>query len=314
MAKQSGLGDNFYIAGFDLSGDISSIDKVSGGPAYLDVTPINKFANVRIPGLRDGSLSFTTFWESTSTVTTPGVPASGTPVVSTYNFSVLVTVTGGTGTQVAINGVNQGSFDGTYVLPALGSITLTYTVVPTWSWIKIGTEHDALNVIPTGDVVCSYLRGTAQGNVAACINAKQTNYDPTRDASGNLTMKVDLVGNSFGLEWGVQLTPGLRADVTGTNGPSLNNGAGTNFGMQAYLQLVELVGSNVDVAIQHSTDNTTFNTLLDFGSKTAIGAFRGSVSNTTTVNQYLRVSTTGTFTYAQFSVVACRNPIAGVVF
>lgn len=314
MAKQSGLGDNFYIGGYDLSGDIASVDKVSGGPALLDVTPVNKSAHARIAGLRDGSLSFTSFWESTVAVVTPGVPTSGTPVVSTYNFAVLVTVTGGTVTNVVINGASVGTGPGTYVLPALGSITLTYSAAPTWNWVRIGTAHDALNNIPNGDVICSYIRGAAVGNGAACINAKQTNYDPTRDNNGNLTLKVDLVSNKFGLEWGLQLTPGLRVDTAATNGASRDDGAATAFGMQAYLQLVELVGTNVDVAVQHSSDNATWATIIDFGSLTAIGAARGSVSNTTTVNRYLRAITTGTFTYAQFSVVTCRNPVAGIVF
>lgn len=316
MAKQSGLGDNFYIAGYDLSGDIASVDKVSGGPALLDVTPLNVSAHARTPGLRDGSLSFTSFWESTATVTTPGVPASGAPgTTSTYNFSVLVTVTGGTGTQVTINGVNQGAFDGTYVLPAFGNIQLTYTVAPTWSWVRIGKEHDALNSIPSGDVIASYLRGTAIGNPAFCINSKQTNYDPTRDNNGNLTLKVDLVGNKFGGEWGEQLTPGLRTDTTATVGAFRDDGAGSNFGAQAYLQLVELVGTNVDVSITHcATSGGTYTSLIDFGSLTAIGAVRASVSNATTVNEFLKVVTTGTFTYAQFAVVFIRNPIAGVVF
>ncbi len=58
MAKSSGLGDNCYIGGYDLSGDIMALSKVSGGPAILDVTPINKLAHVRIGGQRDGAIDF----------------------------------------------------------------------------------------------------------------------------------------------------------------------------------------------------------------------------------------------------------------
>ena len=30
MAKQSGLGDNFYIGGYNLSGDVGSLGSISG--------------------------------------------------------------------------------------------------------------------------------------------------------------------------------------------------------------------------------------------------------------------------------------------
>ena len=30
MAKSSGLGDNFYIGGYDLSGDVASLGQVQG--------------------------------------------------------------------------------------------------------------------------------------------------------------------------------------------------------------------------------------------------------------------------------------------
>src|SRR5215471_14582410 len=62
MAKGSGLGDRFYVDGYDLSGDVASLDQMSGGPAPLDTTALNQFANSRIGGLRDGTLSFTTFF------------------------------------------------------------------------------------------------------------------------------------------------------------------------------------------------------------------------------------------------------------
>lgn len=61
MAKQSGLGDNFYLHGYDVSGDIGSIS-VSGGPAALEVTGIDKSAYERIGGLRTGAMSWQAFF------------------------------------------------------------------------------------------------------------------------------------------------------------------------------------------------------------------------------------------------------------
>jgi hypothetical protein len=64
MAKQSGLGQQFHIAGFDLSGDVGSLDNVSTPRALHDVTGINKEAHERINGLADGQISFNAFFNT----------------------------------------------------------------------------------------------------------------------------------------------------------------------------------------------------------------------------------------------------------
>jgi hypothetical protein len=318
--KTSGLGDNFYIGGYDLSGDVASVDTLTGGPSTLEATPINKSAETRLFGLRDGAISFTTYFESSAGVTSPGVPTSTTPLVSAYNFPVFVTIVGGTMTNVTVNGSTVGTGAGTYTVPALGTITLTYSVAPTWTWCSLGTEHQALKTpISNADVIASYFRGTALGSPAACMNSKQTDYDPTRDATGGLTLKVDLVADAYGLEWGIQATAGLRTDTAATVGAAYDQGSAiptTAYGAQAYLQLTNLVGTSVDVQIQHSTTSGgTYTTLIDFGAQTTFPyAARAFVSNTTTVNEFLKITTVGTFSLATFSVVFVRNQIAGQVF
>jgi hypothetical protein len=310
MAKASGIGDNFYVGGYDLSGDVASVDMISTPLAPLDVTPINKSANARIFGLRDGDMQFTSFFEFAGTVSAPGVPASTTPLISTYNIPVLVTLTGGTLSNVTINGVTAGTAAGTYVLPAYGTITLTYGSAPTWTWKAEGAEHDVLSSLPRTDTIASYLRGTTLLNPTACINGKQVNYDPTRDASGNLTVKTEVQGNSYGLEWGKQLTAGLRTDTTATVGTFVDDSGaiGAAFGCQAYLQLVEFIGTSVDVKITHcATSGGSYTTLLDFGAQSAVGSFRQAAANGTTVNRYLEVTTTGTFSLATFAVGWMRN-------
>jgi hypothetical protein len=62
MSKQSGLGDNLYVAGYDVSGDISSLGAIGGGPAAMDVTGIDKSAFERIGGLRDGRLEWVSWF------------------------------------------------------------------------------------------------------------------------------------------------------------------------------------------------------------------------------------------------------------
>lgn len=61
MSKQSGLGDNLYVGGYDISGDIGSIGRISGRSAVIDQTGIDKSAPERTGGLRDGDIEFTSF-------------------------------------------------------------------------------------------------------------------------------------------------------------------------------------------------------------------------------------------------------------
>lgn len=63
MAKQSGLGDNFYLSGYDLSGDVTALDNISGPSAVLDgVTGIDKSAMERLLGERSGHMEISTWF------------------------------------------------------------------------------------------------------------------------------------------------------------------------------------------------------------------------------------------------------------
>ena len=62
MAKQSGMGDNLYVDGFDVSGDIGSLPRISGSLATQDITNITQSANARLGLLRDGGIDYGAFW------------------------------------------------------------------------------------------------------------------------------------------------------------------------------------------------------------------------------------------------------------
>lgn len=245
MAKTSGLGDNFYIAGYDLSGDVASLEQIGGGPAAGDVTAIKSSAHERIGLHRDGGMQFS----------------------SRFNTSA-------------------------------------------------GAEHPALSTLPRTDVVATYFRGTTLLNPAAGCIGKQIDYNGSRATNGDLTIKVQVQANGFGLEWGKQITAGLRTDTTATTGAAVDdNGAGTSFGGQAYIVVTAFSGTSVTVDIQSATTSggSYATTGLTSSAFTAIGAQRLSVANTTTINRFLKVVTTGTFTSATFAVLFVRNASA-VVF
>ena len=62
MAKKSGLGHRFYMAGFDISGDVGSISKAANPSGVLGVTGIDKSGHERVLGLVDGELSWAGFF------------------------------------------------------------------------------------------------------------------------------------------------------------------------------------------------------------------------------------------------------------
>lgn len=250
MTKSSGLGDNLYIAGYNASGDIQQLGNISGGPALLNVTGIDKSAYERIGGVRSGQFEMTTFFNS-------------------------VAVTGAT--------------------------------------------HEKLSALPRTDVIMTYCRGTTLGDPAASLVAKQVGYDPTRGDDGMLTFAVSAQSNGYGIEWGRQLTAGVRTDTAATLGTSIDTAASASFGGQAYLQVFSFTGTDATVKIQDSADNSTFADVTSFAFTqitTGPTSERIAIANTSTIRRYVRAVTvtTGGFSSLAFSVNLIKNEVAGVSF
>jgi len=73
-------------------------------------------------------------WDSGLGFATPAVPASTVPVTNTSPLTATVVISAGTLTNVSVNGVTAGTGDGTYTVPPGQTISITYTVAPTWTW------------------------------------------------------------------------------------------------------------------------------------------------------------------------------------
>lgn len=175
--------------------------------------------------------------------------------------------------------------------------------------------HVNLKTLPRTDRVITYCRGFGTGNAAASMVAKQIGYDGERDDKGAFTLKVEAMASGFGLDWGVQYTNGIRTDTTATNGSSVDFGAASSFGLSAYLHVLAFTGTSCTVKLQESSDNGAGDAFADitggsFGAQTAIGASRIQTSATLSVERYLRVVTTGTFSNCQFVVLVTRNVTA----
>lgn len=247
MGKQGGLGANFYVAGFDLSGDTNDIKNITGGPKLWDVTDVTQFAHARLGLQRNGDVAWTSFFD----------PAPG-------------------------------------------------------------QEHAWASSLPLTDQLCTaFMPPLLPGSPAAGCQSLLVGYETKRSASGELTVDFSVQSDGFGVEWGKALTGGKRTDSAATVGPFFDNGAAFTFGGQAYFQVFAFSGTSAVIDIQSATTSggSYATTGLTSSSITAAPfAQRVQVPNNTTINEFLKVVTTGTFTNLVFAVMVNVNPIAGVVF
>jgi len=179
---------------------------------------------------------------------------------------------------------------------------------------SVGRAHERLSALPTGLQIISYCRSTLLGAPGAGLIARQIDYPGTRAADGGFTFTISAqAANGVGLEWGRQGTAGPRTDTAATDGDSIDDGAATDFGLSAYLHVFALDGDDITIAIEESSDDGGSDAWAavvgaEFAEVTAGNVFeRIATAPDLTVERYLRVVSTGTFTSAEFAVLICRN-------
>lgn len=85
MAKQTGLGDRFAVGGYDLGGDIGSLQQIAGGPAALELTDITQSAPERLGGDRNGTIAFSSWFNKAAGRSHPVLSAlPRTDVIAMY--------------------------------------------------------------------------------------------------------------------------------------------------------------------------------------------------------------------------------------
>jgi hypothetical protein len=194
LAKASGLGDAFYLGGYNISGDTNSLGEIGGGCAVLDTTGIDKYAFERIGGVRDGRMEWVSHFNPTA-----------------------------------------------------------------------AKAHAVLSALPTTDRTLTYCRGTSLGSAAACLVAKQLNYDVTRAEDGRMTIAVRAESNGYGLQWGHQATAGTRTDTAATTGTGFSlggldylllTGASGVYASTPDAASLDIVG-DIDIRVKASLDDWT---------------------------------------------------------
>ena len=234
MAKQSGLGHNFFIDGYDLSGDVSAVDTWSTPVESVDVTSISKSAMERIQGRVDFDGSFTSY----------------------FNDSALA-------------------------------------------------QHAALSGGVTTDRNVSWTFGSTVGDVACGVVAKQIDYPMTRGTDGSLTATIPISGNGVIAEWGNLLSAGKITHSSATTVASKDDSASSSAGASAIIQSASLASGTATVKIQHSANDSSWSDLITF-TNVAYATYAGRVAErktvSGTVNRYLRIVTSGTFSNLVFVI------------
>lgn len=179
------------------------------------------------------------------------------------------------------------------------------------SFMNTTNAHLALSPRTRGDVLVSYWHRASLGMPVANIISQQITYDPKRGNKGELLIDVQTLANAYWLDWGLALTAGKRTDTAATNGTGVDFGDPTpatySYGLQAYLHVFAFTGTSAAIKIQESSDNGAGDAWTDvtggaFASVTAPTTEMLRTGRTQTVERYLRVVTSGTFTSLQFAV------------
>lgn len=128
---------------FNRTSDVLDANQLN--PVDANITRIDADVGIVIGGYLvygagtslTGAASLTTLREQNTSrgpQTPPSVPGSTTSIRNPFFRDSLVTVIGGTVTAITVNGVATGLTVGQIFVPACASISLTYTVAPTWNW------------------------------------------------------------------------------------------------------------------------------------------------------------------------------------
>jgi hypothetical protein len=133
----------------------------------------------------------------------------------------------------------------------------------------------------------------------------QTSYDIAGTVADAVTVSAGADANG-GLRNGGSVVHALGARTGNFNGTSIDESGSTAFGGVAHLHVTAFTGTDVDIRLQDSADDSIWADLVAFTGVSAVGGTRTAVTGT--VDRYLRVIIDGgTFTTVTFAVCFARN-------
>ena len=298
MTKVNGIGDRFYIGGYDLSGDVSAVDTIKGGPKPLDVTVISDVAYERLGGLFDGTMDFSGFFNQ---ATGQQHTALSTLFSSTADTTCSYARGTAVGSPSACMRARQVSYDWSRAQDGL----LTFKVsclsdgygLEWCQQLTAGKITDAL-ADTTYATIDFGITGFAAVNIQSTSNANPSVITTAAPYGLVVGDSVHIAGAADGVlngDWTV-LAPSFGAStftigVAGTGGGAFGTTVktSTNYGLSGYLQVFAMTGvggNTVSCTLQDSADGVTYVDITN-------GAF-ANVSYASPIHSTQRIQTIAT--------------------
>jgi hypothetical protein len=323
MTKSNGLGDKFLYAGFDLSGDVTALNGMGGGVSPLIVTSIDKSAVERIGGIRDGSMEVAA-WFNKATAREHLIfrNAPTTDVVALYLRGQTLG-NGGIGLVA-----KQADYKATRATD--GAMTFSVPLEANGYGIEMGQQLTAGLRTDTGATSGTAVDGGTYGSAVTVSGASAASPTVvTAVAHGLVTGdSVVIIGTNkaaLNHDWAVTVTGvdtfTVPCDLSGgAAGAGTFLKTSTNFGLSAYQEVTNVVGTSITNTLQHSADNgvtdafaaitgAAFAAVL---AATGYGSERIQTTATRTIKRYVRDTSSGTFNPATFAVVMVRHTAASI--
>lgn len=168
--------------------------------------------------------------------------------------------------------------------------------------------HEALSGVPSANEIVLWALGSAIGDVGFAFEAVRVQrYNPQRARTGALDINTRSEAEGVPVEDVVMLTAADDTHASATSNASVDQAASSAVGAVGYCIVLSIGSGTPTFIMQDSANDSTFATLISFGAQATQTAARSTVTGT--VNRYVRATTTGTFTNAQF-VMAMRRGTA----
>lgn len=164
----------------------------------------------------------------------------------------------------------------------------------------------ALGDSTNGQIMSLGIGGFAIGKRTRCWQARVNSYDLNVNNDGLIAASFESSAND-GLDAGVSLHDHSAAEASSTNSASVDQAASSTKGAVAHLHVISIGGGTADILVEHSSDNSTFTTLMTFTQVSAAGSERKEVAVGVTVNRYVRVKSTIVTGPVTFAVAFSRR-------
>ena len=163
--------------------------------------------------------------------------------------------------------------------------------------------------LPTADQDILIPMGSAVGDPSMGLIAKEGTYNVARASGSAISATATFSANGSAAEFGEMLTALDDTHSSAGSGTVVDSGASSSNGGSGYLQLLSLDSGSVTVNLQEATSSggsySNFMTFSTVAAAAAPSAERLTMEGT--VQRYIKVTTTGTFSNSKIVVGFSRS-------